>query len=119
MDEQDTSPEAAAAAAEAERIAAEKAAAAAAEVAAPKPKRPYVRRQKVEVVTDVVTDQKTTRDVLTDEDVEALPASVKVAAPYAFYDDNGKLHSWAAGQVLDDAEEIAILVDRGVIFEAD
>jgi hypothetical protein len=67
---------------------------------------------------DPVTAVASTKTVIEDTEPSELPASVKLAAPYAFYDDNGELQSWAQGQIVDDAEVIALLVDRGAIFEA-
>jgi hypothetical protein len=78
-----------------------------------------VRRQAVVVKTDPVTDVKTTTDVITDVVVDETPATATLAAPYAYYDDDGKLNSWAAGQVLVDADEIASLIERGAIFTAE
>ena len=40
------------------------------------------------------------------------PDKVTLASPYAFYEDNGDLRNWAAGAVVTDADEIAVLIDR-------
>lgn len=62
---------------------------------------------------DALTDDE--RKTFTDaaavtEDVKLEP--VILSAPYAFYDDDEKLHSWAAGETVKDAESIQILIDR-------
>lgn len=54
-----------------------------------------------------------------EEERDELPESVTLAAPYAFYDDNGALHNWHQGQVVTDPEQVALLISRGVIFEDD
>lgn len=85
----------------------------------PAPKTAKARTQRVQAVvtkTDPVTTVVTTTDVITETVLEALPASATLAAPYAFYDDDGERHSWAAGQVLVDPDEIAMLLDRGALF---
>jgi hypothetical protein len=42
------------------------------------------------------------------------PASeVVLAAPYAYYDEDEKLHAWSAGEVVRDAATIALLTERG------
>ncbi len=33
-------------------------------------------------------------------------------SPYGFYDDDDQLHQWSAGQIVDDPEEIALLLER-------
>lgn len=78
-----------------------------------------VRRQVTAKVVDAAntTTVETTKVVDTDE--AELPPSVKLAAPYAFYDDDGQLHSWLQGSEISDADTIALLVDRGAIFEAE
>lgn len=74
------------------------------------------RTQKTVQTVDPVTANVTTTDVLGEVILDALPASATLAAPYAFYDDAGTMHSWAAGQMLVDADEIAMLLDRGALF---
>ena len=54
-----------------------------------------------------------------EEELDELPESVTLAAPHAFYDDNGALHNWHQGQIVTDPEQIALLISRGVIFEDD
>lgn len=78
-----------------------------------------VRRQSRVDKTDPVTAVTVTQTVVKDEEADALPSSVKMAAPYAFYEDDGSLRSWSAGQIIEDAEEIALLVVRGAVFEAE
>ncbi len=90
----------------------------AAQVDASEPAQPKkVRRQRAQVSTNPVTAEQTTETVVDEVDAAALPSSVTLAAPYAFYDDAGELRSWAQGRVVDDPAEIALLVDRGAIFE--
>ena len=80
-----------------------------------------VRRQGSKKVTNPITAEVTTEPVI-EETESPMPTSVTLAAPYAFYDDSGspdhgKLYSWAAGQVVEDAATIALLVERGAIFK--
>lgn len=49
----------------------------------------------------------------------ALPASVKLASPYAFYDDDNNMRSWSHGQVVTDPEHIAVLLERAAPLEAE
>lgn len=60
-----------------------------------------------------------TDTTVTEEGVATLPATVTLACPFAYYDDAGDLHSWGAGRVVTDADEIADLAARGAIFEAE
>lgn len=83
---------------------------------APKARKPTKRTQATVTKTDPVTDVATTSDVIDQVELDELPATATLAAPYAFYDDDGALHSWAAGHVLVDADEIAMLMDRGALF---
>jgi hypothetical protein len=78
-----------------------------------------VRHQRQKQVTSIVTAEELTETEITDDDVDVLPASLTLAAPYAFYDDAGAMHQWLAGQTVADATEIALLVDRGAIFKAE
>ena len=87
-----------------------------AEAAAEKTRK--VRRQRDVLVTDPATDTSTLTAVILDEDATDLPQTATLAAPYGFYDDDGSYLSWAAGQVLTDAAEIAMLIERGAVFTA-
>ncbi len=78
-----------------------------------------VRHQRQKQVTSIVTAEEQTETEITDDDVDVLPTSLTLAAPYAFYDDAGAMHQWLAGQTVSDATEIALLVDRGAIFKAE
>ena len=78
-----------------------------------------VRHQRQKQVTSIVTAEEQTETEITDDDVDVMPASLTLAAPYAFYDDAGEMHQWLAGQTVSDATEIALLVDRGAIFKAE
>ena len=74
-----------------------------------------VRRQGKGSVMSIITA--IPREVATiDEDDEQIPASVTLAAPYAYYDDSDVLRSWAAGQVVADASDVSLLIERGAIF---
>lgn len=84
---------------------------------APKGKRTLRTQVQQSSVLAATAETVTTTDVQ-DKEVDELPASVKLAAPYAFYDDEGALHSWPQGFVAVDAAEIALLIERGAIFEA-
>jgi hypothetical protein len=44
-------------------------------------------------------------------------ALVKLMSPYAFYDDDGVMCSWATGQEVTDVEDIAVLVERSAPVE--
>lgn len=79
-----------------------------------------IRRQKQVTTVNTLTAESVTKiEVVESEDAE-LPKSVKLAAPYAFYEDEGgALRTWAAGQTVEDPAEIAILVERGALFEAE
>ncbi|MGJ7529847.1 hypothetical protein [Variovorax sp. GB1P17] len=78
-----------------------------------------VRRQvTTQIVDAAATSTVATIDVVGTEEAE-LPSRVTLAAPYAFYDDDGVLRSWLGGSVVEDPAEIALLVDRGVVFEAE
>jgi hypothetical protein len=78
-----------------------------------------IRRQKQVTTVNTLTAEPVTETVVVESEDADLPASVKLAAPYAFYDDVGALRSWAAGQTVEDLAEIAILVERGALFEAE
>lgn len=74
-------------------------------------------RTKVDaVVTDVVTGVQTLTETVTEKVLDSMPVQVTLAAPHAFYDEAGKLFSWAAGQVVDAADEVELLVKRGALF---
>lgn len=83
-----------------------------------KGKKPTIRREGKATRVIPASAETVTDAVVTDTEVDALPASATLAAPYAFYDDDSKLHSWAAGQVISDPNELALLVERGAIFES-
>jgi hypothetical protein len=92
----------------------------AAPVAAEPPKgKTKVRRQSQVKTMNVVTAEEVTKTEVTEEEADDLPKSVKLAAPYAFYEDDGALRSWAAGQTVEDPAEITVLVERGALFEAE
>lgn len=78
-----------------------------------------VRHQRQKQVTSIITAEEQTVTEITADDVDVLPTSLTLAAPYAFYDDAGEMHQWLAGQTVSDATEIALLVDRGAIFKAE
>ena len=40
------------------------------------------------------------------------PVEVTLASPFAFYDDDNALHTWAAGFVESDVQNIALLIER-------
>lgn len=84
---------------------------------APKGKR-TVRTQVKETSVLATTAEKVTTTAVQNTEVDELPARVVLAAPYAFYDDDGALRSWGQGRVVEDPAEIALLIDRGAIFEA-
>lgn len=42
-----------------------------------------------------------------------LPASVKLAAPHGFIDEAGDLQAWLQGEVVTEAKDIALLIERG------
>ncbi|MGZ5029000.1 MAG: hypothetical protein ACXWAT_00865 [Methylobacter sp.] len=42
-----------------------------------------------------------------------LPTKIILTCPFAFYDEDERLHSWQAGQVVEDQAEIAVLVAAG------
>lgn len=76
-----------------------------------------VRHQRTKRTVNPVTAETLEQTVITDDAADVLPARVTLAAPYGFYDDAGVYQSWAAGQVVQDAAVIALLVARGAIFE--
>jgi hypothetical protein len=78
-----------------------------------------VRTEVKKPVVDVVTAETTTKTDVEDTEVDELPAKITLAAPYAFYDDEGKLQSWLEGSVVEDADTISLLIDRGVILKAE
>lgn len=75
-----------------------------------------VRRQQRVTTMNPVSALPQTATVVVDG-VEDEPTSVTLAAPYGFYDDNGVLQFWAAGQTVTDAEQIALLISVGAVFE--
>jgi len=42
-----------------------------------------------------------------------IPESVKLAAPHGFYDEAGELQAWLQNEVVTDAKDIALLIERG------
>lgn len=78
-----------------------------------------VRTEVKKPVVDAVTAETTIKTDVEDSEVDELPAKITLAAPYAFYDDDGKLQSWLEGSVVDDADTIALLIGRGVVIRAD
>lgn len=41
------------------------------------------------------------------------PAPVRLTHPYGYFDDEGGFHTWSAGEIVTDADEIADLMKRG------
>lgn len=41
-----------------------------------------------------------------------LPAKLRMTHPYAFFEEAGRLRSWAVGEIVTDLHEIALLVER-------
>ena len=80
-------------------------------------KKPTIRREGKATRVILASAETITDTVVVETEIDALPVSAKLAAPYAFYDDDSKLHSWAAGQIVTDHAEIELLVARGAIFE--
>jgi len=78
---------------------------------------PRVRRQAIATVVNPMTAESSVQAQINEDDLPELPKQIKLAAPYAFYDDDGKLHSWAAGAIVTDADEIATLIERGALVE--
>lgn len=79
--------------------------------------KPRMRREGKATTVVLSTAETITTPVILEVELDALPVSAKLAAPYAFYDDENQLHSWAAGQIVTDHAELALLVGRGAIFE--
>jgi hypothetical protein len=48
---------------------------------------------------------------------EDYPSKIQLTAPHAYYEDDGTLKAWQQGQVIDDPDEVAHLVDRGALHE--
>lgn len=78
-----------------------------------------VRTEVKKPVVDVVTAETKTKTDVEDTEVDELPAKITLAAPYAFYDDDGELQSWLAGSVVEDPDTIALLIGRGAIIKAE
>jgi hypothetical protein len=70
-------------------------------------------------VVDVVTAETTTKTEVQDTEVDELPATVTLAAPYGFIDEDGERRYWGAATVVTDPDEIALLVERGAIFKSE
>ena len=68
------------------------------------------------VLTDPATGFTTEAAMVDAVELDAPPASITLAAPYGFIDEDGKLHMWHDAQVIDDADEIAFLLGRGVLI---
>lgn len=83
------------------------------------PQKIIVLRQRLIRRMNPVTAQNIEQFGVEEEERDELPESVTLAAPHAFYDDNGALHNWHQGQVVTDPEQVALLISRGVIFEDD
>lgn len=47
-----------------------------------------------------------------------LPAAIKLKSFYSFYDDDNNHRQWAPDVVISDPEDVALLVERQVEFEA-
>jgi hypothetical protein len=45
--------------------------------------------------------------------VTDLPKRIKFTRPHGYIDDDGHMHYWFVGQIEDDAENIATVIDRG------
>ena len=82
----------------------------------PTPATIVIRLQKPITRTNMVTGQKMVHVGTVEETLEAAPVSVKVAQHYGFYDDTGALRGWMEGQVVTDHEQIATLLERGVVL---
>lgn len=78
-----------------------------------------VRTEVKKPLVDAITAEYTIKTDVEDSEVDELPAKITLAAPYAFYDDEGKLQSWLEGSVVEDADTIALLIGRGVILRAE
>jgi hypothetical protein len=84
---------------------------------APKPTgKTSIRTKADAVVTDIVTGVKTMTETIVEKVLDSQPVKVTLAAPHAFYDEAGKLFSWAAGQVVEDADEVKLLIERGALI---
>lgn len=82
----------------------------------PTPAPIVIRLQKPITRTNLVTGQKMVHIGVVEETLEAPPVSVTVAHHHAFYDDTGALRGWMEGQVVTDPEQIATLLERGVVL---
>ncbi len=49
---------------------------------------------------------------------ETAPAQVVLAAPFAYFDEDGALQSWQPGFIETDAAKVADLISRGAPLEA-
>lgn len=78
-----------------------------------------VRHQRKKQTVRALTAEVQEETVITDDATDVLPTRVTLAAPYGFYAEDGAYVAWAAAQVVEDAAEIALLVARGAIFEAE
>lgn len=78
--------------------------------------KPTIRRQSEKTVINLVTALPESETVIIETE-EDQPAEITLAAPYAYYDENGVLQSWSAGQIVKDAAQITLLISRGAVFE--
>jgi hypothetical protein len=46
-----------------------------------------------------------------------LPGKVRLMAPYGFIDENDRHRFWQAGDVVGDASEVELLIERGAPIE--
>lgn len=76
-----------------------------------------IRTEVKKKVVDVVSGTTSTVTEVEDTDVDELPSKIQLAAPYAFYDDEGKLHSWLEGSEVTDSSTIALLIGRGAVIK--
>ena len=53
----------------------------------------------------------------TKKEAENLPNKIIVTCPYAFLDEDENMRAWGANQLVEDKDEIALLVSRGVEHE--
>lgn len=47
----------------------------------------------------------------------SIPAKVRLTAPHGFIDENSRHRYWNAGEVVGDAAEVALLINRGAPVE--
>lgn len=57
------------------------------------------------------------RAIIKEPDDGPMPTKIRLTCPYGFYDDDGKLHMWQAGQEVTDADEIKTLINGGAEHE--